>query len=161
MLPFKKIACPLDFSEPSYVALTAAMELANHFSADLLLIHVTPIVPALSPAVARPRAFDVVAYQDDLNKSSLEALNDLIRQRLPAGTPVVPLVVPGEAAAEIVRLTAESQVDLIVIATHGHTGWRRLMFGSVTEKVVRLATCPVLTIQAPHGPEGEGRTEEI
>jgi nucleotide-binding universal stress UspA family protein len=54
------------------------------------------------------------------------------------------------AAHEIVRLANEHAVDLIVIATHGETGWRRLVFGSVAEKVVRLAECPVLTIQPEH-----------
>jgi len=60
------------------------------------------------------------------------------------------IVVLGEAADEIVRMSEEQRVDLIVIATHGQTGWRHMVFGSVAEKVVRLAPCPVLTIRAPH-----------
>jgi hypothetical protein len=59
------------------------------------------------------------------------------------------LVTTGEAAPEILRIAQEEHVDLIVIASHGLAGWRRLVFGSVTEKVVRQATCPVLTIVAP------------
>jgi nucleotide-binding universal stress UspA family protein len=60
-------------------------------------------------------------------------------------------VTTGEAAPEILRMAQKEQVDLIVIATHGLTGWRRLVFGSVAEKVVRQASCPVLTIVAPPG----------
>ena len=59
------------------------------------------------------------------------------------------LVTTGEAAPEILRIAQKEHVDLIVIASHGLTGWRRLVFGSVAEKVVRQATCPVLTIMAP------------
>ena len=62
-------------------------------------------------------------------------------------------VTTGEAAPEILRIAHQEHVDLIVIASHGRTGWRRLVFGSVTEKVMRQATCPVLTIVAP--PEAE------
>ena len=160
MLPFEKIACPIDFSEPSYAALDAAVELAIHFTAELLLIHVVPVIPTLSPAIAHPRTFEVGAYQADLNKSSQKAMDDLIKQRLPTDLPVFPMVVPGDAATEIVRITDDCDVNLIVIATHGHTGWRRLVFGSVTEKVVRMASRPVLTIQAPHGPLYDNRPDQ-
>jgi len=60
------------------------------------------------------------------------------------------IVVLGGAADEIIRISGEEKVDLIVIATHGQTGWRHMVFGSVAEKVVRLAPCPVLTVRAPH-----------
>ena len=63
------------------------------------------------------------------------------------------LVTTGEAASEILRIARQEHADLIVIATHGLTGWRRLVFGSVAEKVVRQATCPVLTIVAPAAAE--------
>jgi len=59
------------------------------------------------------------------------------------------LVTTGEAAPEILRIAQQERADLIVIASHGLTGWRRLVHGSVAEKVVRQATCPVLTIMAP------------
>ena len=64
------------------------------------------------------------------------------------------MVATGEAAPEILRIAHQEHADLIVIASHGLGGWQRLVFGSVTEKVVRQATCPVLTIVAP--PEAEG-----
>jgi nucleotide-binding universal stress UspA family protein len=59
-----------------------------------------------------------------------------------------------EPAYGIVQAAAEAKADLIVIATHGQSGWRRFLFGSVTEKVVKMAACPVLTIRAPQA-EGE------
>jgi nucleotide-binding universal stress UspA family protein len=60
------------------------------------------------------------------------------------------IIVLGGAADEIIRIGEKEKVDLIVIATHGQTGWRHLVFGSVAERVVRLAPCPVLTIRVPH-----------
>jgi nucleotide-binding universal stress UspA family protein len=63
----------------------------------------------------------------------------------------------GNAAAEIVRIADREQVDVIVIATYGKTGWRRLVLGSVAEKVVRLATCPVVTVRARTRPAEDGK----
>jgi len=154
MLPFKRILCPTDFSEPSYEALKVAQELALHFSAALDVIHVVSLVP-VSPGLAGPVAFDVTAYQEELKLSSEKALNDLIKERLSPELKVRPILQQGNAANQIVRTADEQQADLIVIATHGKTGWRRFISGSVTEKTVRLANCPVLTIQAPHQEQAE------
>jgi universal stress protein A len=152
MLPFRKILWPTDFSEPSYEALKAANELAVHFSAQLLLVHVVSMVPVIPSLMGGP-SFDVALYQQELEASHKKLLDDVIKQRVPKELSVRPLVRQGDAALEIVRVVEEEKADIIVIATHGHTGWRRLVFGAVAEKVVRHATCPVLTIYAP--PETE------
>jgi nucleotide-binding universal stress UspA family protein len=149
MLPFGNIFCPVDFSPPSRHALDAAVELAGSFNSELALVHVTPVVPPLAPSVARPRTFDVQQYQQELKNSAAEALQDLIDHRLPPGIRCRHILLQGDAATEIVAAAQDQRADLIVIATHGHTGWRRLVFGSVTEKVVRSAGCPVLTVSPP------------
>jgi nucleotide-binding universal stress UspA family protein len=149
MLPFKKIVCPTDFSEPSNQALEAGGELAAQFKAELLVVHVVPQVPPVSPGIVSPRAFNVSAYQEELVQSSSEALEELIKNRLPKSLKVKPMVIQGDAAEEIARIAQEESADLIVIATHGLTGWRRFVFGSVAEKVVRTARGPVLTIHPP------------
>ena len=59
------------------------------------------------------------------------------------------LVVSGKPAYEIVELAEKEKADIIVIATHGESGWEKFLFGSVTEKVIRMAACPVLTVQQP------------
>jgi nucleotide-binding universal stress UspA family protein len=145
MLPFKKILYPTDFSEASYEALKAANELALHFSADLCLVHVVSPVVQASPDFAP----SVLPLQE-MGASAEKSLREVAKQRVSKELPVREIVVLGEAADEIIRMSEEQKVDLIVIATHGQTGWRHFVFGSVAEKVVRLAPCPVLTIRAPH-----------
>jgi universal stress protein A len=155
MLPFKRILCPTDFSESSYEALRAANELALHFSSELLVLHaVQPIptanVPPPPPAAAAPMGFNISSYRQKLEALSERSLQEVVDQRVAKGLTVHSIVVQGEAADQIVNAVEKQKIDLIVIATHGRTGWRRFIFGSVAEKVIRLAPCPVLTIQAPH-----------
>ena len=150
MLPFKKILCPTDFSESSYAALDAGKELADQFSSELLVVHVVdpiPIVP--SPE------FNVVLYQEQLLSSAEDSLQRICRERLGESEQVRQIVLQGHAADEIVRLASKEAVDVIVIATHGRTGFQHLVFGSVAEKVVRTVSCPVLTIRSNKENEGE------
>ena len=147
MLPFKKILCPTDFSEPSYEALTAANELAVHFSAELYLVHIVALVPVTTASMVD---FNVPAYQQELETSAKTKLQEVIDQKVSAELQVHPIVTTGDAADEIVSITKEENIDLIVIATHGRTGWRRLLFGSVAEKVMRHVLCPVLMIRDPN-----------
>ena len=148
MLPFKKILCPTDFSEPAFVALKRAEELARHFAAELIVAHVIPPLPG-PHSFPDPQAalnFEVPLFQQELAIKADQMLKDLVSHHK-VGTR--DLVTTGEAAPEILRIAREEHVDLIVIASHGLTGWRRLVHGSVAEKVVRQATCPVLSIAVP------------
>jgi universal stress protein A len=149
MLPFKKILCPTDFSDPSYEAFKTASELAVQFSAELCLVHVIgPIPTASAPGVA-PAGFSVGVYQQELEKSAQRDLQKVIDEKMPQGIVARAIVAHGDAANEIVRVADEEDADIIIIATHGRTGWRHLVFGSVAERVVRHANCPVLTVPAP------------
>jgi len=150
MLPFKKVLSPTDFSEASYAGLAVANELALHFSAELLVVHVVAAVPLpIMDSGEGLGGFDVSSYQLELEASAKNSLQELLHQRVSKELRVRPLVAYGDAANEVVRIAEAEQVDLIVIATHGMTGWRHFIFGSVAEKVVRHATCPVMTIRAP------------
>lgn len=147
MIPFKKIVCPTDFSEPSYEGLKRAVELATHFGAELYLVHVVPVMPPLPPD---PNfAFEVPEYERALHADAERKLNEAKAEYIPPEVTVHTIVRHGDVAGEIIRVAQDEQADLIVIATHGLTGWRHLVFGSVAERVVRLASCPVLTIHGP------------
>jgi nucleotide-binding universal stress UspA family protein len=146
MLPVNTLLCPTDFSEPSREAVKIAVELAAHFGAQLWLVNVVPILPVL------PRdqgfSFPVPEYEGMLQTHAGEELRRLADQ-VTKGVSVRTILGRGDAAGEIVRIARQQKADMIVIATHGVTGWRRVVFGSVAEKVVRLATTPVLTTRAP------------
>ncbi|MFH1135340.1 MAG: universal stress protein [Pseudomonadota bacterium] len=148
MLPFKKILCPTDFSEPSYQALDAARELAAAFSSSLLVIHVAALVQPLTFGGTTPAAFNVDHYQRELVENSQAFLESLIAERFPAGFDVKAIVRLGAPAYEIAETAEKEKVDLIVIATHGRTGLERFIYGSVAERVLRFASCPVLAIHA-------------
>jgi nucleotide-binding universal stress UspA family protein len=151
LLPFKRILCPTDFSEPACKAIIAAAEIAQASGAELILLHVVAPIPALDTASGAP-AFDLASYQDELVRSARLALEERRRRRVPDSVCSRALVTIGDAAHEVTRIAEEEGADLIVIATHGRTGWHVRIFGSVAEKVVRLARCPVLTV--PCHPEG-------
>jgi nucleotide-binding universal stress UspA family protein len=154
MLPIKRILCPTDFSGPSYEALKYGIELASHFGAEICLVYVMQEVPRPTWALqlySDPEVYEmeIAEYEEALHVNAQRKVNEVIEQRLPKDTSSRAIVVQGETAAEIARVAEEEHVDLIVIATHGMTGWRHLVFGSVTEKVLRLAGCPVLTVRQP------------
>jgi nucleotide-binding universal stress UspA family protein len=154
MLPVRKIVGATDFSIAGYPAVVTAGELAFHFGAELILMHVVqpvPPPPQVPPdcMAMLPSRSEIERYERDEKSRCLEELKRLIVERLPKGLSCRPIAEVGSAADEIVRLAESENVDLLVIATHGRTGWRRLAFGSVAEKVIRTATRPVLVVQSP------------
>jgi nucleotide-binding universal stress UspA family protein len=147
MLSFKKILCPTDFSGASRVALAAAAEVAAQFQSEIFLVHVVPVVPPVPPD---PNfVFEVPEYERALHADADRQLKALADELTAKGRTVHTIVGHGDAGSEIVRVANGESVDLIVISTHGMTGWRHVVFGSVAEKVVRLAHRPVLTVPAP------------
>ena len=145
MLPLKLIVCPTDFSPPACTCVQTASELAQHFGAELLLVNVVPTVPALPPDPNY--VFKVPEYERYLHMDAENHLRQVREQLVPTNVKVRTTVGHGSAADEIVAIADREGADLVVISTHGSTGIERLVFGSVTERVVRLASCPVLTVR--------------
>jgi universal stress protein A len=147
MLAIKTILCPTDFSEPSYEGLKYAIELAILFSADLCLTSIVPAVPPLpiDPTFVSP----IPEYERELRADTERKLREMIEQRVPKNLKVRTVIGNGDAGREIVRIADDERADLVVMATTGMTGLRHILFGSVAEKVVRLAACPVLTVRGP------------
>lgn len=148
MFPVKLILCPTDFSEPAQHALKAAIEFARRFDAELLLLNVVDPLPMMH-APMEASTFDFESFEKERIAGATARLARLIRSEVPQGLRVEPLVVSGNVPSQIVRIAEERHVDLIVIATHGWMGWRRLLFGSVAERVMRTADCPVCIIHQP------------
>jgi universal stress protein A len=156
MLPLKRIMCPTDFSAHSYQALEVADELAQHFSAELLIVHVVGPIPVVAPMPGMaPTAFNVAEYQKELEMTSMKTMREVAEKRVSRAPRVRTMVGHGQAADEIVKLAKDEKADLILISTHGMSGLERIFFGSVAEKVVRNAECPVLTVRATKTEQGK------
>jgi len=148
MIDLRRILVPTDFSKSSQNALTYAAAFAEKFGAELHLLHVvqdlTLFVPEavfVAPPVAPPVEQFAAAARTALDR----VVQDL---RLP-GVAVHPDVAEGIPAEEILRAAREKDIDLIVMGTHGRTGLAHVFMGSIAEKVVRRAPCPVLTVRHP------------
>lgn len=147
MLPFKNILSPTDFSEPSYKAIKIAGELALHYGARLVLLHVVTLAPLIPGTLADAPGLDVAAYQKALEEDARRQMRKVVGELISGDIkPFVPLITSGNYAAEIIRVAREEMSDLIVIGTRGRTGLSHLVLGSVAERVVQLAPCPVLTV---------------
>jgi nucleotide-binding universal stress UspA family protein len=140
-----KILLPLDFSPSSRAALEMAADLAQHFHAELYLVHVTPFFPTTTLADFVPeesflreeranaevhlaKCHEVLAERGIRARSSIEVGNDV--------------------AGIILDVLERERIDLVVISTHGISGWHPLVFGSIAEKVVKLAQCPLLLLRS-------------
>jgi universal stress protein A len=145
MLPIKRILCPTDFSGPACTCIRTASELAEHFGAELLLVNIVPALPSVPPDPNY--VFKIPEYEQYLHADAEGHLRQAREELVGKNVKVHTQVGHGSAAEEIVLIAKTEGVDLIVISTHGSTGFERLVFGSVAEKVVRLAECPVLTVR--------------
>jgi nucleotide-binding universal stress UspA family protein len=154
MLPPKLILAPVDFSDYSQDAARTAADLCSQFGGELLLVYAVPAIPTLPSATEIFREAD---YEAELRKEAERRLKALATELGAKGVSVrTEIGVANDVGMEILRIAEHRGVDLIVIATHGMTGWHRLVFGSVAEKVVRLAACPVLVLRAHPKSEHDG-----
>jgi universal stress protein A len=141
MLPIRIVLHPTDFSDRSENAFRLACALARDYDARLVILHVADLpVLAYGEGVVPP---DPEIYQASL-RDQLEGLHIPI-----PGLRVERRFEEGDPPAEILRVADEIGADLIVLGTHGRTGLGRLLMGSVAERVMRKATCPVLTVKTP------------
>jgi nucleotide-binding universal stress UspA family protein len=151
MTEYRTLLVPYDFSPHARAALSTAIDLGQRLGADLHLLHVVQ-----SPshaygygaygASAVPPPVDMVAVREGAMQS-LQAVADGI-EALPKKPE--PHVVEGTGTADMIReAAAELSADLIVMGTHGRTGLAHVFLGSVAERTLRCAPCPVLTVQAP------------
>ena len=143
-LQLKKILVPIDFSPASTRAFSYALRFAEEFDAELTLLYV--LVPAPS------RSFAAIPGERAFSKSELSGTEKNLRaliastrngsvQRIRSTMRI------GVPSHEIVEMAKDAHIDLIVIATHGYTGWKHFCIGSTAERVVRGAPCPVLVVR--------------
>jgi len=141
MVEWTKICCAVDFSDASCFAMAEATDLARRFGAELTLIHVHELPPGA----------EVPLDESEIEMISVDLERSLAAWRAEAGRrlggPAQSKVRVGDPAKELVRFARDTGVDLIVVGSHGDKGLRTLVLGSVAERVIRDAPCPVLVIR--------------
>jgi nucleotide-binding universal stress UspA family protein len=147
MVSINRILCPIDFSDFSLDALHHGLALAQWYSAQLTLLHVYQVSQPL-PVDGLPGSVPVDVDVDP-NKMAEEVRRFCAPFVGPSGRTVEVIVRPGDAAREIRKEAERLPSDLLILGTHGRSGFERLFLGSVTEKVLRSTRVPVLTIPPP------------
>ncbi len=147
MQKISKLLVPVDFSDYSINALKYSADFAKVFNAKIFLIYV--VEPMLYPADFSMGQIAIPDTSEDLAKRSKNDLTNLAEEHLKDVVEYETIIKTGRPFIEIIDTASELDIDLIIIATHGHTGVEHLLFGSTAEKVVRKAPCPVLTLREP------------
>jgi universal stress protein A len=149
MMAIERILVPIDFSDPSLRALDQAVEFSRPYEAELILLFVVERGYYESPLLV-PDSGSVLEHQA---RAAEEKLEEMCRTLGKQGVKCRTLVEFGVAYQEIVEAAAKVQANLIVISSHGRTGLAHVLIGSVAERVVQHAVCPVLVIHTLSKPK--------
>ena len=143
----ERILMATDFSDCSNKALDYAVDWAETFKADLYLLHVFELPFYSHTGVTPARQREVRDWIKELKEKESKRLNSLTEKLKKRAVKVQPLLKEGKPFIEIIKTAGAIRTGLIVMGTHGRTGVERLVLGSVAERVVRLAPCPVMTVR--------------
>jgi nucleotide-binding universal stress UspA family protein len=143
-ISLRRLLVPVDFSEPSFQALRHAIELAKELRATLRILHVV----AADDGWLRLGREEFRDLDKSLQKQATKELQAMAKAHVPRKVRANLEVRIGRPAEEIVAAASDANSDVIVLSTHGHTGLDRLLIGSVAERVMRMAPCPVFLIPA-------------
>lgn len=147
MKPFTKILTAIDFSENSDCAFDYALTLATQFKAELTIIHVINEPVDLRGFYVPHISFDQL--EKEIEESAVKMMEKFCSSRLGTFSNFETAIVTGIPYDEITAAADRIDASLIVLGTHGRTGLDRILFGSTAERVVRSASCPVLTVRLP------------
>ena len=142
-MQFKNILCATDFSDFSNRTVNYGIALANEFDSKLFVCHV---IDLSSVAIYGEFQLDPVGLQDRIMNDANEQLQEIIGEQQIDWEPLISV---GHAADEISRIVEEQDMDLVISATRGRSGLKRLILGSVTERLMRTLSCPLLVVHSP------------
>jgi nucleotide-binding universal stress UspA family protein len=144
MITIKKILVPVDFSDNAEHVMEYALSIAQQFKAGILLCFVAQLYTDYSDFFI-PQ-MPIVAIEDEIDKAAKERMHRFV-EAYNNEIKIEECVLIGNVSHEIINLATKRNVDLIVMGTHGFQGLEKILFGSVAEKVVKMAPCPVLTVK--------------
>ena len=142
-----KVLVPIDFSDYSKSSLRYAVNFAKSFNAEIILIYV--VEPVIYPPDFSMGQIAMPSINTEWDDRAKDELQKLAKSEIIGAVKVKTIIKTGKPFVEIIETAKEENVDLIIIATHGHSGVEHILFGSTAEKVVRKAPCPVLTLREP------------
>lgn len=141
----KKILLPTDFSPSSKSAMQMAADLAQHFHAELHLVNVIPFFPTTT----LPDFLPEEKYIEDARSNAEQLILKYKETLTPKGINVTSSVEVGnDVVGNIMEVIEREKIDMVVISTHGISGWRPLVFGSIAEKIIKLVECPLLLLRS-------------
>jgi len=144
MNEIKKILVPVDFSENSQKILRTAVDFAAKFKAEVVIVFVVQSFDDYSGFFV-PH-MPIIQLEEEMVKSAKEKMKSFAAETLNGSVPHTTAILSGDVVEEINSFAAKEKADLIVMGTHGYKGLDKILFGSVAEKIVKTAPCPVLTI---------------
>lgn len=148
MKTINKILVPVDFSDNSRVAIEMAVQIAESFGAQIIFFHAIELPRVIKGEVER-RLPLVQEYERRARETAERELAALLKQYGNGRFTIVVESAEGQPFIEIIKAAKKHVVDLVVMGTHGFTGLKHMLIGSVAEKVVRKSPCPVLTVKHP------------
>ena len=148
MLPIEKIVTATDFSEPSRSGVAAASELAAHFGAELVLLHVTAPLKSVSGATT-VAGYYLPTVEEEMAVEAAGMTEAVLKEEVSSAVTASFRILQGKPAEKIAEQAEKEGAGLIVMASRGESGWKAFFTGSVAERVIRYAGCPVLTVNAP------------
>ena len=144
MKEIRKILVPVDFSENSPQLLRDAAEIAAKFGAELSVVFVVQSFEDYSGFFV-PH-IPINQFEEELFRGATEKMSKFLAENLKPAVPCNSQILQGDVAETLVSFAAANDISLIIMATHGYKGLEKVLFGSVAERVVKTAPCPVLTI---------------
>lgn len=154
-MQFKNILCATDFSDFSNRTVSYGIALANEFDSKLFVCH---IIDLSSVAIYGEFQLDPVGLQDRIMNDANEQLQELIGNQQIDWEPLISV---GHAADEISRIVDEKSIDLVISATRGRSGLKRIILGSVTERLMRTLSCPLLVVHSPDKELADPEDQEV
>ena len=145
-IALRKILVPIDFSDYSKKALHYAVPFARQFNATIYLLYV--VEPTIYPADFSFGQIGMPNVENELRTKGEQELQELITNEIKGAVPSEAFVKVGLPFVEVVSFAKDEKIELIIVATHGHSGVEHVLFGSTAEKIVRKAPCPVLVVRS-------------
>ena len=140
-----KILVPVDFSSSSDAALETASDLAQYFHAELYLLNVIPMLPMGTKAVSFPESEYLHKAEDNAERQLATCDAALVSKGIKASSSIE---IGNDVVGNIMAVVEREQIDMMVLSTHGTSGWRAVVFGSIAEKVVKQVQSPLLLLRS-------------